>query len=59
MIVAEVVVLQRIKGLSGREVVDRFAFDARWKYVAGGLDFDRHASFARRPSRSAAPSPAW
>jgi hypothetical protein len=20
--------------------VDRFAFDARWKYAAGGLDFD-------------------
>jgi hypothetical protein len=26
--------------LSDREAVDRFAFDARWKYAAGGLDFD-------------------
>ena len=33
-------VLQRIEGLSDREAVDRFAFDARWKYAAGGLDFD-------------------
>jgi hypothetical protein len=23
-----------------REAADRFAFDARWKYAAGGLDFD-------------------
>ncbi len=22
------------------EAVDRFSFDARWKYAAGGLDFD-------------------
>lgn len=40
MIVAAVMVLQRIEGLSDREAVDRFAFDARWKYAAGGLDFD-------------------
>ena len=40
MIVAVVMVLQRIEGLSDRESVDRFAFDARWKYAAGGLDFD-------------------
>jgi hypothetical protein len=40
MIVAVVMVLQRIDGLSDREAVDRFAFDARWKYAAGGLDFD-------------------
>jgi len=33
-------VLQRIEGLSDREAVDRFSFDARWKYAAGGLDFD-------------------
>ena len=39
MIVAVVMVLQRIEGLSDREAVDRFAFDARWKYAAGGLDF--------------------
>jgi hypothetical protein len=40
MIVAVVMVLQRIEGVSDREAVDRFAFDARWKYAAGGLGFD-------------------
>jgi Transposase DDE domain/Transposase domain (DUF772) len=40
MIVAVVMVLQRIEGCSDREAVDRFAFDARWKYAAGGLAFD-------------------
>src|SRR5947208_3594293 len=40
MIVAVVMVLQRIEGCSDREAVDRFAFDLRWKYAAGGLDFD-------------------
>jgi hypothetical protein len=44
MIVAVVMVLQRIEGCSDREAVDRFAFDARWKYAAGGLDFD-HPGF--------------
>ena len=39
-IVAVVMVLQRIEGCSDREAVDRFCFDARWKYAAGGLDFD-------------------
>ena len=33
-------VLQRVEGCSDREAVDRFTFDARWKYAAGGLDFD-------------------
>jgi hypothetical protein len=40
MIVAVVMVLQRLEGCSDREAADRFAFDARWKYAAGGLDFD-------------------
>ena len=40
MIVAVVMVLQRIEGRSDREAADRFAFDARWKLSAGGLDFD-------------------
>jgi hypothetical protein len=40
MIVAVVMVLQRLEGLSDREAVERFAFDVRWKYAAGGLDFD-------------------
>jgi hypothetical protein len=40
LIVAVVMVLQRIEGCSDREAVDRFTFDARWKYAAGGLGFD-------------------
>jgi Transposase DDE domain/Transposase domain (DUF772) len=40
MIVAVVMVLQRIEGCSDREAVERFAFDLRWKYAAGGLGFD-------------------
>lgn len=40
MIVAVVMVLQRLEGCSDREAVDRFCFDARWKYAAGGVDFD-------------------
>ena len=44
MIVAVVMVLQRIEGCSDREAVDRFSFDARWKYAAGGLAFD-HPGF--------------
>jgi hypothetical protein len=40
MIVAVVMVLQRLEGLSDREAADRFCFDVRWKYAAGGLDFD-------------------
>jgi len=40
MIVAVVMVLQRLEGCSDREAVDRFAFDLRWKYAAGGLGFD-------------------
>ena len=39
-VVAVVLVLQRLEGLSDREAVDRFTFDVRWKYAAGGLDFD-------------------
>ena len=39
-IVAVVMVLQRLFGLSDREAVEAFKFDARWKYAAGGLDFD-------------------
>lgn len=38
-IIATVMILQRLEGLSDREAVDRFAFDARWKYACGGLPF--------------------
>jgi Transposase DDE domain/Transposase domain (DUF772) len=39
-IVSVVMVLQRLEGLSDREAVDRMTFDLRWKYAAGGLDYD-------------------
>jgi Transposase DDE domain/Transposase domain (DUF772) len=40
LVVAVVMVLQRLEGLSDRDAVERFTFDARWKYAAGGLPFD-------------------
>ena len=40
MIVAVVMVLQRFEGCSDREAVDRFRYDARWRYAAGGVGFD-------------------
>lgn len=43
-IVATTMVLQRTEGLSDREAVERFQYDLRWKYAAGGLDFD-HPGF--------------
>jgi hypothetical protein len=33
-------VLQRLQGLSDREAVEAFSFDARWQYACGGLAFD-------------------
>ena len=41
-------VLQRLEGLSDREAVDRFTFDARWRYAAGvgGWDGAGRAGFA-------------
>jgi hypothetical protein len=39
-IVATVMVLQRLQGLSDREAVEAFSFDTRWKYACGGLPFD-------------------
>src|SRR5260221_1315938 len=44
-IVAVVMVLQRIECLSDRDAVDRFGFDMRWKYAAGGLPL-AYPSFA-------------
>src|SRR5665647_1018976 len=40
LIVAVVMVLQRLEGCSDREAVERFTYDARWKSAAGGLPFD-------------------
>jgi Transposase domain (DUF772) len=34
-VLAVVMVLQRLEGLSDREAADRFAFDVRWWYAAG------------------------
>ena len=34
-VVATVMVLQRLDGLSDRDAVDRYAFDVRWRYAAG------------------------
>src|SRR5207244_5497080 len=47
MIVAVVMVLQRIEGCCDREAADRFAFDARWKYAAGGWTSITRGSCAR------------
>jgi len=44
-VVATVMVCQKLLGLSDREAVEAFTFDARWKYACGGLDFD-YPSFA-------------
>jgi hypothetical protein len=39
-VVATVMVLQRLGGLSDREAVERFTFDARWRYAAGLGGYD-------------------
>src|SRR4051794_36815810 len=43
-VVATVMVLQRLEGLSDREATDRFTFDVRWRYAAGvgGWDSPQH-----------------
>src|SRR5680860_907255 len=47
-VVATVMVLQRLEGLSDREATERYTFDARWRYAAGvgGYDGDGWTSFA-------------
>jgi len=47
-VVATVMVLQKLHGLSDREAVDAYAFDARWRYAAGvgGYDGDGWGCFA-------------
>ena len=39
-VVATVMVLQRLHGMSDREAVAAFEWDARWKFACGGLDYD-------------------
>src|SRR2546421_11777249 len=34
-VVATVMVLQRLEGLSDRDAVERYTFDARWRYAPG------------------------
>ncbi len=47
-VIAVVMVLQRLEGLSDREAVDRYCFDNRWRYAAGvgGYDAGGWASFS-------------
>ncbi len=47
-VVATVMVLQRLEGLSDREAVERFTFDVRWRYAAGvgGWDGEGRVGFA-------------
>jgi IS5 family transposase len=47
-VVATVMVLQRLECLSDREAVERYSFDARWRYAAGVGSYDcgGWASFA-------------
>lgn len=47
-VVAVVMVLQRVEGLSDREAVDRYCFDTRWRYAAGvgGYDTEGWTSFS-------------
>jgi hypothetical protein len=39
-VVATVMVLQRLEGLSDREAVERYSFDARWRYACGVGSYD-------------------
>jgi hypothetical protein len=52
-ILAVMMVLQRLEGLSDREAADRFAFDTRWRYAAGVAD----AVAGRKPPAS--PTRCW
>jgi IS5 family transposase len=47
-VVAVVMVLQRLEGLSDREAVERYCFDNRWRYAAGvgGYDTKGWVSFS-------------
>jgi len=47
-VVAVVMVLQRLDGLSDREAVERYCFDTRWRYAAGvgGYDTEGWTRFA-------------
>jgi len=47
-VVATVMVLQRLEGLSDREAVERYCFDTRWRYATGvgGYDTGTWTDFA-------------
>src|SRR5271165_1197144 len=47
-VVAVVMALQRLEGLSDREAVERYTFDSRWRYAAGvgGYDSGAWTSFS-------------
>ncbi len=40
-VVATVMVLQRLEGLSDREAVERYCFDNRWRYATGVAGYDQ------------------
>jgi hypothetical protein len=42
-VVATVMVLQRLEGCSDREAVERYSYDARWRYAAGVGGYDSGA----------------
>ncbi len=50
-VVATVMVLQRLEGLSDREAAERYTFDARWRYAAGCRRLRRRALGELRPHR--------
>jgi Transposase domain (DUF772) len=57
-VVATVMVLQRLEGLSDRKAVERYAFDARWRYAAGAGGYGSggwgrfaHTVLTQRPPR--------
>src|SRR6266511_1977761 len=49
-VVATVMVLQRLEGLSDREAVEHYTFDARWRYAAGVGGYDSRG-WAGSPTR--------
>ena len=51
-VVAVVMVLQRLEGLSDREAVERYCFDTRWRYAAGVGGYDTAGLDELRPHRA-------
>ncbi len=58
-VVATVMVLQRLEGLSDREAVDRFCFDTRWRYAAGSVATTATAGAGSRTPCWSTCGPGW